>query len=73
MLDQNQLPAKILAASFKNTQHAMEVMKMGIEAITLPTDVAAKMFAHPAVKPAVNSSIKTGKRRSVRSFHLKVN
>ncbi|MDK9804425.1 fructose-6-phosphate aldolase, partial [Vibrio sp. D406a] len=45
--------AKILAASFKNTQQAMEVMKLGIEAITLPTDVAAQMFTHPAVKPAV--------------------
>lgn len=54
LLDQNQLPAKILAASFKNTQQAMEVMKLGIEAITLPTDVAAQMFAHPAVKPAVD-------------------
>lgn len=53
LLDQNQLSAKILAASFKNTQQAMEVMKLGIEAITLPTDVAAQMFAHPAVKPAV--------------------
>ncbi|MFV0574205.1 MAG: fructose-6-phosphate aldolase [Vibrio sp.] len=53
LLDQNQLPAKILAASFKNTQQAMEVMKLGIEAITLPTDVAAQMFNHPAVKPAV--------------------
>ncbi|CAH0528753.1 fructose-6-phosphate aldolase [Vibrio hippocampi] len=53
LLDQNQLPAKILAASFKNTQQAMEVMKLGIEAITLPVDVAAAMFAHPAVEPAV--------------------
>ena len=53
LLDQNQLPAKILAASFKNTQQAMEVMKLGIEAITLPVDVAAAMFAHPAVAPAV--------------------
>ncbi|MDG3085919.1 fructose-6-phosphate aldolase [Vibrio hannami] len=53
LLDQNQLPAKILAASFKNTQQAMEVMKLGIEAITLPVDVAASMFAHPSVKPAV--------------------
>ncbi|MCG9578476.1 fructose-6-phosphate aldolase [Vibrio tubiashii] len=53
LLDQNQLPAKILAASFKNTQQAMDVMKLGIEAITLPTDVAAAMFTHPAVAPAV--------------------
>lgn len=54
LLDQNRLPAKILAASFKNTQQAMEVMKLGIEAITLPVDVAAQMFAHPAVQPAVD-------------------
>nr|WP_305129081.1 transaldolase family protein [Vibrio campbellii] len=53
LLDQNQLPAKTLAASFKNTQQAMEVMKLGIEAITLPTDVTAQLFAHPEVKPAI--------------------
>lgn len=54
LLDQNQLPTKILAASFKNTQQAMEVMKLGIEAITLPVDVAAQMFSHPSVQPAVD-------------------
>ncbi|MGF1784653.1 fructose-6-phosphate aldolase [Photobacterium swingsii] len=54
LLDQNQLPAKILAASFKNIQQAIEVMKLGIGAITLPVDVAAQMFAHPAVQPAVD-------------------
>ncbi|HEY5715307.1 MAG TPA: fructose-6-phosphate aldolase [Psychromonas sp.] len=53
LLERNQLPAKILAASFKNTQQAMEVMKLGIKAITLPVDVAAQMFAHPSVQPAV--------------------
>lgn len=53
LLNKNQLPAKILAASFKNTQQAMDVMKLGIEAITLPVDIAAAMFSHPAVAPAV--------------------
>lgn len=53
LIEKNQLETKILAASFKNTQQAMEVMKLGIGAITLPTDVAAAMFAHPAVAPAV--------------------
>lgn len=53
LLHQHQLPAKILAASFKNTQQAIDVMKLGIGAITLPVDVAASMFAHPAVAPAV--------------------
>jgi len=54
LLDQHALNSKILAASFKNTQQAMEVMKLGIGAITLPVDVAAQMFAHPAVQPAVD-------------------
>lgn len=58
LLDQYALPAKILAASFKNTQQAMEVMKLGIEAITLPVDAAAQMFAHPAVAPAVEQFAK---------------
>ena len=34
--------------------HQPIVMKLGIEAITLPVDVAAQMFAHPAVQPAVD-------------------
>ncbi|MEI8631262.1 fructose-6-phosphate aldolase [Vibrio sp. PP-XX7] len=53
LLNQHQLSAKILAASFKNTQQAMDVMKLGIGAITLPVDIAAQMLAHPAVQPAV--------------------
>lgn len=58
LLNQNGLPTKILAASFKNTQQAMEVMKLGIEAITLPVDVVTQMFAHPAVDPAVEQFAK---------------
>jgi fructose-6-phosphate aldolase 1 len=53
LLDKNGLKAKILAASFKNAQQAMDVMKLGIGAITLPVDVTAQLFAHPAVAPAV--------------------
>ena len=53
LLEQHRLDSKILAASFKSAQQAMEVMKLGIGAITLPVDVAAQMLAHPAVQPAV--------------------
>jgi len=53
LLDRHGLGSRILAASFKNTQQALEVMKLGIGAITLPVDVAAQMLAHPAVEPAV--------------------
>lgn len=54
LIDRNRMPAKILAASFKNTQQAMDVMKLGIGAITLPVDVAAQLVIHPAVQPAVD-------------------
>ncbi len=53
LLDQHRLDCKILPASFKNTQQVMGVLKLGVGAITLPVDVAAQMFAHPAVQPAV--------------------
>ena len=54
LLDQHRLESKTLPASFKNTQQVMDVLKLGVGAITLPVDVAAQMFAHPAVQPAVD-------------------
>jgi TalC/MipB family fructose-6-phosphate aldolase len=57
LLDQHRLDSKILPASFKNTQQVMDVLKLGVGAITLPVDVAAQMFAHPAVQPAVDHFI----------------
>ncbi len=53
LLDQHRLDCTILPASFKNTQQVMNVLKLGVGAITLPVDVAAQLFAHPAVQPAV--------------------
>ncbi|MCG9789267.1 fructose-6-phosphate aldolase [Vibrio barjaei] len=53
LIEKHGLSTKILAASFKNVQQAMDVMKLGIGAITLPVDVAAQMFSHPAIEPAV--------------------
>lgn len=54
LLEKHSLDSQILAASFKSTQQAMAVMKLGIGAITLPLEVAEQMFAHPAVQPAVD-------------------
>jgi TalC/MipB family fructose-6-phosphate aldolase len=54
LLDRHCLDSKILPASFKNTQQVVDVLKAGVAAITLPVDVAAQMFAHPAVQPAVD-------------------
>lgn len=49
----NGLSCKVLPASFKNTLQVMEVMKLGVEAITIPVEVAIQMISHPAVNPAV--------------------
>lgn len=53
LLDRHGLDCKILPASFKNTRQVLDVLKVGVAAITLPVDVAAMMLAHPAVQPAV--------------------
>lgn len=53
LIEKHGLSTKILAASFKNVQQAMDVMKLGIGGITLPVDVAMQMFSHPAIEPAV--------------------
>ena len=53
LLTQYDLACKVLPASFKNTLQVMDVMKLGVAAITLPIDVAAQMIMHPAVVPAV--------------------
>jgi len=50
----NGLNCKLLPASFKNTLQVMDVMKLGVGAITLPVDVAMQMISHPAVDPAVD-------------------
>jgi len=49
----NNLDCKVLPASFKNTKQVIEVMKLGVGAITLPADVAMQMITHPAVDTAV--------------------
>jgi TalC/MipB family fructose-6-phosphate aldolase len=53
LLDRHQLSSKLLPASFKNTQQVLEVLKGGVGAITLPPEIAAELFAHPGVQPAV--------------------
>jgi len=54
LLNQHHLESKILPASFKNVQQVMDVLKLGVGAITLPYDIAVQLFAHPSVQPAVD-------------------
>ncbi len=53
LLTQQDLECKLLPASFKNTLQVIEVMKLGVKAITIPVDVAVQMLEHPAVDSAV--------------------
>jgi fructose-6-phosphate aldolase 1 len=53
MLDRYQLPAKLLVASFKNVQQVLQVVKLGVPAVTLPLDIAKQMLHNPATDAAV--------------------
>ena len=53
MLRVNHMPAKVIAASFKNTYQVHELIKVGIQAVTVPCDVLYQMIDHPGTKIAV--------------------
>lgn len=53
MLKVHEIPAKVVAASFKNTRQVHELIKAGIQAVTVPTDVVYKMIDHPGTGIAV--------------------
>lgn len=53
MLRLNHMPAKVIAASFKNTYQVHELIKAGIQAVTVPCDVLYQMIDHPGTKIAV--------------------
>lgn len=44
---------KVLAASFKTPRQALDCLRVGCEAITLPIDIAQQMLASPAVDSAI--------------------
>ncbi len=51
---QAMLPTKILAASFKNVEQINELLENGIEAVTIPVDVAFNMLDIPSTPMAVD-------------------
>ncbi len=54
LLDVYGLDCRLLPASFKNTRQVIEVLKLGVAAITLPVDIADQMLLNPAVEPAID-------------------
>lgn len=53
MLKVHEMKAKIVAASFKNTRQVHELIKAGIQAVTIPCDVAFALIDHPGTSIAV--------------------
>lgn len=54
LLEQYRLPTKQLVASFKNVQQVLEVLKLGVGAVTLPPDIARQTLTTPATDLAVD-------------------
>ena len=53
LIDRYRLPSKLLVASFKNVQQYLQVVKLGVCAVTLPVDIARQILATPATDAAV--------------------
>ncbi|OAI21548.1 fructose-6-phosphate aldolase [Methylomonas lenta] len=53
LIDKYQLPTQLLVASFKNVQQVLQVLKLGVAAVTLPLDIAQQMLNNPATDAAV--------------------
>ena len=54
MLRINNMSTKVIAASFKNTYQVHELIKAGIQAVTVPCDVVYQMIDHPGTAIAVD-------------------
>jgi fructose-6-phosphate aldolase 2 len=48
---------KVLAASFKNSQQVLDIIKSGVHSITVPVDVMRHMIAHPLTDYSVDKFI----------------
>lgn len=57
IIDEYQFNTKVVAASFKNSQQVLNVLKHGVHSITIPTDVAKNMIAHPLTDYSVDKFI----------------
>ncbi len=67
MLRVNNMETKIIAASFKNTKQVHDLIKAGIQSITVPVDVAYAMINHPATNTAVEEFNEAWKKAYNRS------
>lgn len=57
IIDRYKLNTKVLAASFKNAQQVLELMKVGVHSVTIPPDIAKAMMEHPLTDWSVDKFI----------------
>ena len=57
IIDTYNLNTKVLAASFKNAQQVIELMKVGVHSVTVPADIAKAMMSHPLTDWSVEKFI----------------
>lgn len=58
MIEKNQMNTKVVAASFKNTKQVHQLLVAGIQAVTIPVDVAYNLIDHPGTESAVETFTK---------------
>lgn len=51
------LNTKVVAASFKNAQQVLDLMKVGVHSATIPADICRTMMAHPLTDWSVDKFI----------------
>lgn len=54
ILDNYNMKTKVLAASFKNCQQVLELMKSGVHSVTVPVDICSAMMNHPLTNWSVD-------------------
>lgn len=57
IINVNNLNSKVLAASFKNAQQVLELMKFGVHSVTVPADIVKAMMSHPLTDWSVDKFI----------------
>ena len=51
------MDTKVLAASFKNAQQVLDLMKVGVHSVTIPPDICKSMINHPLTDWSINRFI----------------
>ena len=67
MLKVNHMNTKVIAASFKNKKQVHDLIVEGIQAVTIPVDVAYAMINHPGTEIAINEFVQNWEK----TYHKK--